>query len=58
MEYDLIVIGAGPAGMTAGVFGARKGLKTVIVSEDVGGQVNGRPTSRITWDSRRSMARL
>ena len=26
--------------MTAGVFGARKGLKTVIVSEDVGGQVN------------------
>ena len=40
MDYDLIVIGAGPAGMTAGVFGVRKGLKTVIVSEEVGGQVN------------------
>ncbi|HOP73641.1 MAG TPA: FAD-dependent oxidoreductase [Bacillota bacterium] len=38
--YDLVIIGAGPAGMTAGVFAIRKGLKTVIVSEDIGGQVN------------------
>lgn len=38
--YDLIVIGAGPAGMTAGVFAVRKGLKTIIISRDVGGQVN------------------
>jgi alkyl hydroperoxide reductase subunit F len=40
MTYDLIVIGAGPAGMTAAVFAARKGLKTLIVSKDIGGQVN------------------
>lgn len=40
MTYDLIIIGAGPAGMTAAVFAARKGLKTLIVSKDVGGQVN------------------
>ncbi|MCL6588823.1 MAG: FAD-dependent oxidoreductase [Firmicutes bacterium] len=40
MTYDLIIIGAGPAGMTAGVFAARKGLKTLIVSKDIGGQVN------------------
>lgn len=39
-NFDLVVIGAGPAGMTAGVFAARKGLKTVIVSKDIGGQVN------------------
>jgi len=39
-QYDLIVIGAGPAGMTAGVFAARKGLKTLIISKDTGGQVN------------------
>jgi NADH-dependent peroxiredoxin subunit F len=40
MTYDLIIIGAGPSGMTAGVFAARKGLNTLIISEDLGGQVN------------------
>ena len=40
MGYDLIIAGAGPAGMTAGVFAARKGLKTLIITKDVGGQVN------------------
>lgn len=40
MTYDLIIVGAGPSGMTAGVFAARKGLKTLIISEDLGGQVN------------------
>lgn len=38
--YDVIIIGAGPAGMTAGVFAGRKGLKTAIISKDFGGQVN------------------
>ncbi len=38
--YDLIIIGAGPAGMTAGVFATRKGLKTAIISKDMGGQAN------------------
>lgn len=36
--FDLIIIGAGPAGMTAGVYAARKQLDTLIVSENVGGQ--------------------
>lgn len=40
MIYDLIIIGAGPAGMTAAVFAARKGIKTLMVSKDIGGQVN------------------
>ncbi|HEX7713539.1 MAG TPA: FAD-dependent oxidoreductase [Bacillota bacterium] len=40
MIYDLAIIGAGPSGMTAGVFAARKGLKTIIISKDIGGQVN------------------
>ncbi|MGE5582161.1 MAG: NAD(P)/FAD-dependent oxidoreductase [Bacillota bacterium] len=40
MTYDLIIVGAGPSGMTAGVFAARKGLKTLIISKDIGGQVN------------------
>lgn len=38
--YDLMIIGAGPAGMTAAVYAARKKLNTVLLSKDVGGQVN------------------
>lgn len=36
--YDLIIIGGGPAGMTAGIYAARKKLKTLILTRDVGGQ--------------------
>lgn len=36
--YDLIIIGAGPAGMTAGVYAARKKLKTLLITKDIGGQ--------------------
>jgi thioredoxin reductase (NADPH) len=39
-EYDLIVVGAGLAGLTAGMIGARHGLRTVIVEHMAsGGQV-------------------
>jgi len=37
--YDLIIIGAGPAGMTAGIFGARKGLKTLLITKDFFGML-------------------
>ncbi len=36
--YDLIIIGGGPAGMTAGIYAARKKLKTLILTQDIGGQ--------------------
>lgn len=36
--YDLIIIGGGPAGVAAGVYAARKRLKTVIITEEIGGQ--------------------
>lgn len=37
--YDLIILGAGPAGLTAGIYAARGGLNAVIVeSKAVGGQ--------------------
>lgn len=35
---DLIIIGAGPAGMTAGIYAARKQLDTLVITKDVGGQ--------------------
>jgi alkyl hydroperoxide reductase subunit F len=38
--YDLIIVGAGPAGMTAGVYAARKKLKTLVISKDIGGQAS------------------
>lgn len=38
-EYDVIVLGAGPAGASAAVYTARKGLKTAVIAERVGGQV-------------------
>ena len=37
--YDLIVIGGGPAGMTAVVYAARKKMATLLVTQDLGGQV-------------------
>lgn len=36
--YDLIIIGGGPAGIAAAVYAARKRLKTVLITEDIGGQ--------------------
>lgn len=36
--YDLIIIGAGPAGITAAVYAARKRLNFLVVTEDIGGQ--------------------
>ncbi len=35
--YDLIIIGAGPAGLTAAIYAVRSGLKTAVVSKDIGG---------------------
>jgi thioredoxin reductase (NADPH) len=44
--YDVIVVGAGPAGLAAGVYGASEGLRTLIVEPDaVGGQAGS--SSRI-----------
>lgn len=37
-HYDLIILGAGPAGMTAAVYAARKQMDVLIITENVGGQ--------------------
>jgi len=36
--YDLIIIGGGPAGVAAGIYAARKRLKTVLIAGEIGGQ--------------------
>tara|TARA_R110000868_G_scaffold242548_1_gene498078 strand:+ start:46712 stop:48250 length:1539 start_codon:yes stop_codon:yes gene_type:complete len=38
-QFDVVVIGAGPAGASAAIYSARKGLKTAILAEKLGGQV-------------------
>ena len=38
MDYDLIIIGGGPAGAAAGVYAARKQIKTALIAESFGGQ--------------------
>ena len=38
MIYDLIVIGAGPAGITASIYAARKKMNIFVLSKDIGGQ--------------------
>ncbi len=43
MLYDLIIIGAGPGGMTAAIYAARRKIKFLILSLDIGGQMNWSP---------------
>lgn len=37
--YDIIIVGGGPAGITAGIYAIRRNLKTLIITKDFGGQV-------------------
>lgn len=39
MIYDIIIIGGGPAGITAGIYAARKKLKTLLISRDFVGEI-------------------
>ncbi|MFW5885430.1 MAG: FAD-dependent oxidoreductase [Halanaerobium sp.] len=39
MEWELIILGAGPAALNAALYAARKGLKLLLLTKDIGGQV-------------------
>ena len=36
--FDLIIVGAGPAGITASVYAARKKMNLLVITKDIGGQ--------------------
>jgi NADH-dependent peroxiredoxin subunit F len=40
--YDLIIIGGGPAGLTAAIYAIRKRLNVLLLSKDLGGKTNYR----------------
>lgn len=45
IDCDLLIVGGGPAGLTAGIYATRSGLKTVVVEKGaLGGQVATTPT--------------
>jgi len=37
--YDVLVVGAGIAGLTAALYAVRQGLRTLVVGADLGGQL-------------------
>ncbi|HEX7468184.1 MAG TPA: thioredoxin-disulfide reductase [Methanobacterium sp.] len=43
-EYDIVIVGAGPAGLTAGIYAGREGLKSLVIEKNVrGGNANTAP---------------
>lgn len=39
MIYDLIIVGGGPAGITAGIYAGRLKIKTLLITKEFGGQI-------------------
>lgn len=39
MQYDLIIIGGGPAGVAAGIYATRRKLNTLLITKEFGGQI-------------------
>ena len=55
--YDLIVVGGGPAGLAAAVYGASEGLRTLLIEREApGGQAGPARASRTTWASRSGLS--
>src|SRR4051794_25455329 len=49
-RYDLVIVGCGPAGLSASVYGASEGLRTIVIDS---GSIGGQATA--TWSFRTSL---
>lgn len=38
--YDVVIVGAGPSGLTAAIYTSRRAMKTLIITKDIGGQIS------------------
>jgi len=53
--FDLIIVGGGPAGITAGIYAARKKIKTLLISKDFVGQA-GKTSLIENWPGVKSIS--
>lgn len=47
--YDLIIIGGGPAGITAGIYAGRQKMKTLLITKEFGGQISKKAVDIENW---------
>ena len=38
--FDIAIIGGGPAGLSAAIYAARRSMKTMVITSDIGGQIS------------------
>jgi thioredoxin-disulfide reductase len=54
--YDLIIIGGGPAGITAGIYATRQTLKTLLITKEFGGQMAKKAVDIENWPGETSIS--
>lgn len=58
MVYDLIIIGGGPAGITAGIYAARQKLNTLLIAKNFGGQIALKAVNIENWPGNKEISGL
>jgi thioredoxin-disulfide reductase len=53
---DLIIIGGGPAGMTAGIYAARQKLNTLLITKEFGGQMTKKAVPIENWPGEKEIS--
>ncbi len=54
--FDLVIIGGGPAGMTAGIYAARQKLNTLLITKEFGGQITKKAVPIENWPGEKEIS--